>query len=172
MEKMVPAQVPNKEKAGDYLVQTCAPKALSAAEIAVCIDILTTGDAVDVSSAKRDLPRAHLLATARILGQIVAVGSIKHERPWYAAKISRNSGVDFPCKTLELGYVAVHPDHGHKQLSQRLVKALLSQYEQRLFATTYSEYMKITLGRAGFVKKGKEWKSRKKQMLSFWDREI
>jgi hypothetical protein len=39
-----------------------------------------------------------------------------------------------------------------------------------LFATTYNERMKKTLGKAGFVKKGQEWKGRK-HMLSLWLKE-
>jgi hypothetical protein len=51
------------------------------------------------------------------------------------------------------------------------VKALLQQHGGRLYATTYSDYMKSTLTSFGFAKKGREWKGRK-YMLSFWDKEM
>ena len=168
MQQSAPTEVPTEEATGDHQVQICAP---NVSEIAVCIDILKTGDAVDIGSATRDLPRAHLIAVVRMQNRIVAVGCIKHERPWYALRTSRNSGVDFPRDILELGYVAVHPDHRRKQLSQRLVGALLARHNRRLFATTHSDFMKTTLGRAGFVQKGNEWEGRNKKMLSFWERE-
>jgi len=153
----------------EYEVHTCTPALLSAAEISVCADIVVVGDAVDSASARRNLPRARLLAIARTKGQIVGVAAIKHERPWYAAKTSRDSGVDFAKNTLELGYVAVLPAHQNKKLSQRLVKALLAEYTAPLFATTYTEYMKRTLGKAGFANKGKEWQGRR-HMVSFWEK--
>ena len=168
MHESAPTEFPTEEDAGHYQVQISA---LNVSEIAVCIDILKTGNAVDIRSARRDLPRAHLLAVARMQDRIVAVGCIKHERAWYALKTSRNSGVDFPRDILELGYVAVHPDHRRKQLSQRFVEVLLARHKRRLFATTYSDFMKTTLRRAGFVQKGNEWEGRKNQMVSFWERE-
>lgn len=45
--------------------------------------------------------------------------------------------------------------------SHRLAGALLAQYKGRIFATTYNDRMKATLEKAGFVKKGEEWKGRK-----------
>lgn len=155
---------------GTYEVHIYTPTELSTKEIARCVEILKMGEAVDITSAERDLPRAHLIALARLRGKIVAVGSIKHERRWYATRIALKSGIDFPRGTLELGYVAVDPIHRKNQLSQRLVRALLIRYEKRLFATTYSDFMKITLSRVGFVRKGKEWLGRKKNTVSFWER--
>jgi hypothetical protein len=102
--------------------------------------------------------------------QIVGVGTIKRERRDYAAGIAAKSGVDFPDETLELGYVAVAREHGGHHLSDCIVRALLKRYSGRLFATTYNEFMKDALIRAGFQNNGKEWKGRK-HMLSFWQKE-
>jgi len=102
--------------------------------------------------------------------QIVGVGAIKRERREYAAGVAKRGGVEFPSQTLELGYVAVAPEHRGHHLSDCLIKALLKQHKGRLFATTYSEYMKDALIRADFRTGGKEWKGRK-FMLSLWLRE-
>jgi hypothetical protein len=154
-----------------YAVSLCAPGSMTKEEIADCIDVIKTGEAVDLVSAKRELPLASVLAVVRAGTAIVGVGAIKRRRGTYAAKIARVSGVSFPPETLELGYVAVLPDHRGHKLSGKIVDALLSPYKGRLFATTYNNRMKSVLKNAGFINKGKEWLGRKKQMVSFWDLE-
>jgi hypothetical protein len=153
-----------------YEVKTPSPKALESSDFDTCVAIVKTGDAVNWKSAKEELPCATALAIAWKDKQIVGVGAIKRERREYAADIAKKSGVEFPSETLELGYVAVSPDHRGHNLSHCIVRALLNQHTGRLFATTSSDYMKRTLTRFGFVSKGKEWKGRK-YMLSFWDKE-
>jgi hypothetical protein len=138
--------------------------------LAACIAIIKGGEAVDWISAKRELPLATALALAWQHKQIVGVGALKRERREYAADVAAKSGVDFPPETLELGYIAVAPEHRGHHLSDCIVKALLKQHKGQLFATTYSEYMKDTLVRADFRHGGKEWKGRK-FMLSLWLRE-
>ena len=153
-----------------YEVKTPAPKDLSAADLAACVEVIKTGEAVDWESARRELPLATALAIVWKGREIVGVGAIKRERRKYATDVATNSGVTFPPETLELGYVAVSPDERGHDLSHCIVRALLKQYRGRLFATTYNDRMKSTLTQAAFEKKGKEWKGRK-YMLSFWDRE-
>lgn len=156
--------------AEEYDVKLSAAGDMTTTDIAACVAVIKKGEAVDWESAARELPLATALAIASKGAQIVGVGVVKRERRKYAAGISSKSGVEFPPDTLELGYVAVDHDHRNNDLSHRIVKALLSQYPGRLFATTYNDYMKTTLEKAGFVKKGKEWKGRN-YMLSFWDKE-
>jgi hypothetical protein len=153
-----------------YVVTTPAANKLLPSEITECIAIIKGGEAVDWVSAKRELPLAAAVALAWKDKRIVGVGAIKRERREYAADIAAKSGVDFPSETLELGYVAVAPEHRGHHLSDCLVRALLKQHKGRLFATTYSEYMKDTLIRADFRTGGKEWKGRK-FLLSLWLRE-
>jgi RimJ/RimL family protein N-acetyltransferase len=134
--------------------------------------IITKGEAVDWESAKRELPLTTWVAVAFKGSEIVGVGAIKRERRKYAISVSARSGVKFPPETLELGYVAVDPEHQGRQLSSRIAALLVSQYKGRLFATTYHDRMKRTLARAGFVQKGNQWKSKnEKDMLSFWEKE-
>jgi GNAT superfamily N-acetyltransferase len=159
------------ESSSPYVVSLCAPGSLTKEEIADCIDVIKTGEAVDLVSAKRELPLASVLAVVRAGTAIVGVGAIKRGRGTYAGKIARFSGVSFPPETLELGYVAVLPDHRGHKLSGNIVDALLSQYKGRLFATTYNDRMKSVLKNAGFINKGSEWPGRKKHVVSFWDLE-
>jgi len=153
-----------------YAVTTHAANKLGPSEIAACLAIIKTGEAVDLMSAKRELPLATVIALAWKDKQIVGVGAIKRERREYAAGVTEKSGVEFPSETLELGYVAVAPEHRGHHLSDCLIKALLKQHKGRLFATSYSEYMKDALIRADFRAGGKEWKGRK-FMVSLWLRE-
>lgn len=154
----------------DYSVKLNSPKAVSAADFDACVAIIKTGDAVDWESARAELPLASALAIARKGEEIVGVGAIKRERRRYAAGVATKSGFVFPPETLELGYVAVSPEHRGHHLSHCIVKALLKEYPKRVFATTPSAFMKDTLTNTGFVNKGKEWPGRK-EMLSFWDKE-
>lgn len=153
-----------------YAMTTPAAGKLGPSEIAACLAIIKTGEAVDLMSAKRELPLATAIALAWKDKQIVGVGAIKRQRCEYAAGIAEKSGVEFSPKMLELGYVAVAPEHRGHHLSDCLIRALLKQHKGRLFATTYSEYMKDALIRADFRTGGKEWKG-KKSMLSLWVRE-
>lgn len=157
------------EKKADYEVTACAPGDLSSAELETCFAIIKEGGAVNTNTVKRDLPHSSLMAIARNRNEIVGVGVIKPARPRYAAKTARNSGVAFPLETLELGYVAVDDDHRGHGLSHRIVEVLLARHVGRLFATTDDEWMKKTLTKAGFVKKGNEWQGQR-GTLSFWDR--
>jgi len=154
----------------DYIVRKVSSAELTLSILRDCVAIIRKGEAVDWQSAKRELPLATLVAIAFSDSQVVGVGAIKRERREYAARVSVQSGVSFPPETPELGYVAIDPDHQGRRLSGRISKLLVSQHSGRLFATTYNDRMKKTLEKAGFVKKGKEWKGRK-YMLSFWDKE-
>jgi hypothetical protein len=153
-----------------YIVKMPSAKDVSAEEFAVCIDIIKAGGAVDLASAQNELPRASALAIVWKDKTIVGIGTIKRERRKYALSIAAKSGVAFPPETLELGYVAVSPEHRGYHLSHLIVRALLKKHRGRVFATTYDPYMKSTLTNAGFENKGKEWKGRT-QTLSFWDKE-
>lgn len=153
-----------------YVVKTLSPGELTEPILSACVAVIKTGDAVDLESAKRELPLAKSVAIALKGSVIVGVGAIKRERVRYAADVSKKSGADFPPETPEVGYIAVDPEHRRRGLSRRITKLLLSQHDGRLFATTYNEGMKRTLGKNGFVQKGKEWKGRKYK-LSLWVKE-
>jgi len=157
------------KKGPEYEVGTYAPGNLNRAELQTCFAIIEAGGAVDVASMKRDLPRASALVLARTNTKIVGVGAIKPVRKGYAAKVARNSGVQFPPETPELGYVAVDEGHRQRGLSYRIVDALLSQHRGRLFATTDAEWMKKALSKYGFLIRGKEWQG-ERGMLSYWER--
>ncbi len=153
-----------------YEVESCAPVDLAPAELASCLVIIRSGEAVDRNSAAAELPRAALLAIARTGSKkIVGVGAIKRVRAGYAARIAQRSGATFDPTTPELGYVAVDGGHRNRGLSRRIVAALLSQHKGGLFATTDSQYMKKTLAGSGFVQNGHEWKGRRGR-LSLWTR--
>lgn len=152
-----------------YDVETYISRELSAAELEACSSIIVDGGAVDANAMRRNLPNCIGFAIARTGGQIVGVGAVKAVRADYTARVAKNSGVDLPPHTPELGYVAVHRDHRNRGLAQRIATALASRCSGPLFATTDEEWMKRILSRAGFVKKGKEWKGRR-GILSYWEK--
>jgi len=151
----------------DYAVGACKPGDLTKRDFATCVTIIKSGGAVDPEAAERELPLVGAIAIVRRDGQIVAVGAIKRIRREYAAKIAEKSRKQFPPDTPELGYVAVHPDHQGHGLSSRIADALLSQHAGPLFATTSSQRMKSTLGKAGFSQEGQEWEGGSGR-LSLW----
>ena len=155
----------------EYRVALVEPAKLSAADQAICIGIIGSGDAVDVESARRELPRATAVAVVHSGNQIVGVGAIKRQRIQYATTISKKSDFAFPAGTLELGYVAVvGPTHWGQGLSHKLVAALLAGRGEALFATTSSEPMKKALLKAGFFCRGQEWCG-SHSTLSLWLRD-
>jgi predicted N-acetyltransferase YhbS len=164
------AEGPGCKSLEDYEVKLHVPADLTGAELAMCIAIIRSGEAVSLKSVQRELPNAGVLVIARCDNQIVGVGAIKRLRTEYAAGIARKSGVEFPPETLELGYVAVDPVHQRRGLSRRLVQSLVSGREDRLFATTSVPAMKKVLERVGFAKRGNAWPGAHSQ-LSCWVRE-
>jgi hypothetical protein len=156
----------------EYTVNASAPSALSQTELADCVTLIASGGAVDPSSAKRELPYATSVATARKSDTVVGVGAIKRIRRGYASSISKHSGVNFPSDTPELGYVRIHDDHQRKGLSRRIVTALLSGYGGAVFATTSSAAMKKTLREAEFCMEGCEWEGKSGAQLSLWLRGV
>lgn len=163
--------MPENRRTDEYEVTLTDPANLTAAQVSACIAIIKDGGAVDTASAKTELPLSSVSAIALKNREIVGVGAIKRIRRGYASDIAKRSEERFPSNTPELGYVAVHADHRQKGLSRRLVAELLQAHCGRLFATTYTDAMKKTLAAAGFVRKGREWKSVKDEMLSLWVKE-
>lgn len=157
----------------EYEVTSHAPGDLTDGELGACIAIVNRGDAVDPESADEELGRSEVIAIARKGADIVGVGAIKRVRTGYASKIasSMKSGWSFDPNTLEVGYVAVDAQRRKRGLSHRIVAALLSKHQDRLFATTSNEGMKKTLAGAGFVPKGQEWRGQKHNLLSLWIKE-
>lgn len=103
----------------------------------------------------------------------MGVGAIKHVRTGYASTIAstRKSGSSFDPNMLELGYIAVDALHRNRGLSHRIVAELLSKHQGQLFATTSNAGMKKTLGNAGFVRKGRDWRGQRHNQLSLWIKE-
>jgi len=161
------ADEPKEDREQDYVIETCVPRDLTAAEIATCVAIVSKGEAVRPKSMERELPLAGVLAVVRKGRQIVGVGAIKRVRARYAETIANRSGESFPADTPELGYVALDPRHRGNHLSPRIVAALLAKHRGPLFATTDCDRMKSGLSKAGFVRKGGEWEGGRDR-LSLW----
>jgi GNAT superfamily N-acetyltransferase len=123
----------------EYEITSRAPSKIPLRDLSRCIKIVQIGDAVDPDSASVELPRSHILVFALAGGHIVGVGAIKRRRPAYARQIAERSGASFDPNTLELGYVAVEPNHRGRGLSELIVLELLAHHPDALFATTSSE---------------------------------
>jgi RimJ/RimL family protein N-acetyltransferase len=153
-----------------YEINACPAGGLSKAELAACIAIVRSGEAVAESAMQSGLPRARVLVLARKGTRIVGVGVIKPVRRVYTSRIATRSGEHLDADTPELGYVAVDAEHRGHRLSHRIVAALLARHEGPLFATTSNDRMKQTLAKCGFTRKGREWKGLSGQ-LSLWMKE-
>jgi hypothetical protein len=94
----------------EYDVRNCPASDLSEQELGRCIDLVASGKAVDPRSARRELPKAVLIAVVRAHGNIVGVGAIKRARTAYASDKAAKS---------------VAADHQRKGLSGRIVESLI-----------------------------------------------
>lgn len=150
-----------------YTVLRREPRSLTADELRSVIELLRKGAAVSPESAAAEIPIAISLVLAMRNNEIVGVGTIKRARPQYAASIHRKSKTTFPDDLPELGYVAVSKEHWRNQLSRRIVAELLRDSHEDLFATTDDDRMKRTLGRFGFVERGKSWRGNR-SVLTLW----
>ena len=142
-------------------------RALTHAELENCISIIQKGDAVNLESARDELPKATVVTLAHLNDQIVGVGAIKRMRTEYAAKISKRAGFAFSAESMELGYVAVDPAHRGNRLSYALVASLIAGRNETMFATTSSERMMKALTRGEFVRQGDEWEGNSAR-LTLW----
>jgi hypothetical protein len=156
--------------ADEYSLTVAAAEELTAASLGECSRILKEGGAVNVQTAKVEIPIASVVAIARQGDAIVGLGVIKRMRPEYAADKSEKSGVPFDPQTAELGYVAVDKQHRGHGLSFRIADLLLSKDHATLFATTDSERMKSVLRKVGFERRGRQWPG-KRGLLSLWIRD-
>lgn len=147
------------------------PTTMRASEVDIAIPILRAGGAVDVSAARRGIPAATVLFYLHYRDNLVGLGAIKEKRPWYNHRIEKKAGYAFESSMLELGYVAVDPEHQGRRLSGRIVDELIAVCGGQLFATTDNELMKLTLSHRDFVQRGNQW-SGTRGPLSLWLRNV
>lgn len=157
-------------KAGEDVVTLRAGE-LSADDLNDCVEVLREGEAVDIDSARAELPIAPVVVLKRVDGKIVGLGAIKRQRPDYAARRAASSGWDFDQNMHEIGYVAVRKAFGNRGFSGQIMNALLAAFPpQPFWATTFNEFMERTLARAGFEKRGDPWAGNKGNTLTLWIR--
>lgn len=121
--------------ADDYRVTLAGAGELTQPVVDRCLAILDRGGAVDIPSARRELPLAPLVALARHRETIVGLGAIKRIRDNYAVDKATKSGAPFDPKTPEFGYVAVDDDHQGHGLSKKIANLLLEKNTGTLFST-------------------------------------
>jgi len=150
----------------DYQFESTAPANLSETEMARCVAIVGGGGAVTEASARDGLARSSAVVVVRQHGEIIAVGAVKRALKAYVDGVSRKADHAIG-DAEELGYVAVDLPHRGQHLSSRIVRSLKEAKGGRLFGTTDDERMKVVLTKAGFQRKGKEWKGNRGD-LSLW----
>lgn len=88
---------------GDAItLKTVSGAELTPGEVDACIEVIHVGGAVDVESARRELPLAAVIVLAIKGTRIISVGAIKRERPDYVRKIASRAAVEFASGTLEV----------------------------------------------------------------------
>ena len=157
----------SSEGADGYRFESSVPSDLSESDMMRCVEIVGNGGAVTKENAKRGLARASALVVVRKDGDIIAVGAIKRASPSYVAGVGRKAGHPIADGPHELGYVSVDPPHRGQHLSSRIVRTLKENNDGRLFGTTDDGRMKSVLTKAGFQRKGVEWKGERGN-LSLW----
>lgn len=140
--------------------------------LAACATIVKAGGAVQISlSAVREaIADAQLIAIIREreTEKIVAVGSIKADRPGYRRQQFRNANfpVDGYENAAEIGYIAVDDAFQGNGLSAKILYAL-GIGSSKFFATTDNIRMKKTLANSQFYCVGTHWKGGR-GALSLW----
>jgi hypothetical protein len=76
-------------------IEIFAPGNLSSDDFQTCLALLEQGNAVDVESARKELPRAVCIALHRDAGEIVALGAVKRIRRNYATDKAERAGFKF-----------------------------------------------------------------------------
>ena len=145
---------------------------LSAEDLNKSLSVLEEGKAVNLASARAELPIAPVVVLKRIDGKVVGLGAIKRQRPDYAADKARASGYDLDPNMHEVGYVAVRQafgergvlwaDHGCPVVGVAAAAVLGDDIE-----SVYGE----TLTRAGFDPRGEPWAGASGNVLRLWIRE-
>src|SRR3989442_12685746 len=89
-----------------------------------CVEIIAEGGAlVNVETTATELSKAPFVAIKRDGDQIVGVGAIKQQRPWYARDKSTKSGFDFDENPHELGYISVRHTHRNRGIAREIKAA-------------------------------------------------
>jgi hypothetical protein len=153
-------------------LETFLSGALSKSDLDACVALIKEGGAItDPETAAQSLPQCLFVVVKREGEQIIGVGAIKGERPWYARSIAskQKSGYQFDEKMHELGYVVVKESQQSKGYSKQITDKLLSLYPGKpLFATTSSGRMRETLEKRGFAQQGTSWPNRKGEPITLW----
>ncbi len=140
--------------------------------LAACAAIVKAGGAVQISlSAVREaIADAQLIAIIREreTEKIVAVGSIKADRPSYRRRQFRNANfpIDGYENAAEIGYIAVDDAFQGNGLSAKIMHALGVE-SSKFFATTDNIKMKKTLAKSQFHCVGSDWEGGR-GALSLW----
>lgn len=155
-----------------YAVTVVHPSELTAAETRACVKLIVDGGAVGRTFVKQRFPDCVYVAVTRLGGKIVGVGVIKSGDHPHTATVARQSGVELSPGADELGYIAVQEEHQGQGISRDTIRALLSEHDGPLFATTWSARMRRTLVRVGFMQRGKKWRATGAgDWLSLWVRD-
>jgi hypothetical protein len=132
-----------------YSVTVASADERTPKNVTACLTILEDGKAIDIDTAKVELPLSPVVVLAKRDDAIVGVGAIKRGRPRYARDKASKSGVPFVENMPELGYVAVDEGHQGHGLSHKIVDALLASNNGTLFATTDRDRIKRVLRTQG-----------------------
>jgi hypothetical protein len=152
-------------------LQTFRGGALSQEDVTACATLIAAGDAVDPDTAAEHLPHCLMVVVKRDGSQVVGVGAIKGQRPWYAKRIAskEKSGFGFDPEMHELGYVVTRESHRNRGISKEITGRLLSLFmDLPLWATTSNQFMERTLVKRGFNQKGSSWKGKNGDDLRLW----
>ena len=137
-------------KACDTLSKLLRPSELTTVETRECVNLVVDGGAVGRKFVEQRFPDCVHVAVTRLGTEIVGVGAIKSGDHPHTNTVADESGVELPKDVDELGYVAVKPQHQQRGFAGEMVRALLSEHDGPLFATTLSEWMMRTLASVGF----------------------
>lgn len=141
-----------------------SPSDLTKSELNSFADLILEGG--QINSPKNilieNIKNCELVAQLHIDGKLAGIGAIKLPRPSYHNRVFTKAGISNLQKNYEkeLGYIFTSPEFRGRKISTKVLNSLLEKLnDQKVFATTKSQFMRAILIESGFKKKGNTYQN-------------
>lgn len=140
----------------------CEPNSLGKDEFEEFKKLVHLCGEVATNGLDKRIQAAHALALVRLSRHLVGVGAIKNPEEQHIKTVSEESKFErLKGYGRELGWICVHPEHRGIGLGRLIVKVLLREYKEALWATTRENNFSIhkILSEVGFYWVGESYES-------------
>lgn len=143
-------------------IRILKPKEIKKEHLKQIIHLVASGEQVNQNGLQEKLLHADLIAYKLQGNTVIATATLKNPLQSYKTRVFNSANVPQISRIYdkELGYIITNPDFENNGHCQDLLKRFFSKiasYNQ--FATTRKPSMAHILGKFGFVKTGKKYKT-------------